>query len=155
MASLTRWTWIWVNSGSWWWTGRPGVLRFMWLQGVGHNWVNERNWTSNYKTKAKKDIITEINFVKGLSNNALIYIFGYMVKDTDFCPNSTLLPCRGRTHWVWRCNAQKSKLKGIRKKHIIHKEGHMNNIMVKYWTLLICPRGDYGLYMWKGEGRRG
>ena len=29
MVSLTRWTWIWVNSGSWWWTGRPGVLRFM------------------------------------------------------------------------------------------------------------------------------
>ena len=29
MASLTRWTWVWVNSGSWWWTGRPGVLRFM------------------------------------------------------------------------------------------------------------------------------
>ena len=27
MASLTRWTWVWVNSGSWWWTGRPGVLR--------------------------------------------------------------------------------------------------------------------------------
>ena len=33
MASLTRWTWVWVNSGSWWWTGRPGVLRFMGLQG--------------------------------------------------------------------------------------------------------------------------
>ena len=29
MASLTRWTWVWVDSGSWWWTGRPGVLRFM------------------------------------------------------------------------------------------------------------------------------
>ena len=29
MASLTRWTWIWVNSRSWWWTGRPGVLQFM------------------------------------------------------------------------------------------------------------------------------
>ena len=29
MASLTRWTWVWVNSGSWWWTGRPGVLWFM------------------------------------------------------------------------------------------------------------------------------
>ena len=29
MASLTRWAWVWMNSGSWWWTGRPGVLRFM------------------------------------------------------------------------------------------------------------------------------
>ena len=34
MAPLTRWTWVWVNSGSWWWTGRPGVLRFMGLQRV-------------------------------------------------------------------------------------------------------------------------
>ena len=41
MASLTRWMWIWVNSGSWWWTGRPGVLRFMGSQRVGHDWVTE------------------------------------------------------------------------------------------------------------------
>ena len=37
MASLTRWTWVWVNSGSWWWTGRPGVLRFMGSQRVRHD----------------------------------------------------------------------------------------------------------------------
>ena len=45
MASPTRWTWVWVNSGSWWWTGRPGVLRFMGSQRVGHGWVTELNWT--------------------------------------------------------------------------------------------------------------
>ena len=45
MASLTRWTWVWVNSGSWWWTGRPGVLQFMGSQRVGHDWVTELNWT--------------------------------------------------------------------------------------------------------------
>ena len=39
MASLTRWTWVWVNSRSWWWTGRPGVLQFMGSQRVGHDWV--------------------------------------------------------------------------------------------------------------------
>ena len=43
MASPTRWTWVWVNSGSWWWTGRPGVLRFMGSQRVGHNWATELN----------------------------------------------------------------------------------------------------------------
>ena len=43
MASLTQWTWVGVNSGSWWWTGRPGVLQFMGLQrhGVGHDWATE------------------------------------------------------------------------------------------------------------------
>ena len=45
MASPTRWTWVWVNSGSWWWTGRPGVLWFMGSQRVGHDWVTELNWT--------------------------------------------------------------------------------------------------------------
>ena len=47
MASLTRWTWVWVNSGSWWWTGRPGVLRFMGSQRVGHNWATDLN--TSYK----------------------------------------------------------------------------------------------------------
>ena len=45
MASPTQWTWVWVNSGSWWWTGRPGVLRFMGSQKVGHDWATELNWT--------------------------------------------------------------------------------------------------------------
>ena len=45
MASPTWWTWVWVNSGSWWWTGRPGVLQFMGSQGIRHNWVTELNWS--------------------------------------------------------------------------------------------------------------
>ena len=45
MASSTWWTWVWVNSGSWWWTGRPGMLRFMESQRVGHDWATELNWT--------------------------------------------------------------------------------------------------------------
>jgi len=45
MASPTQWTWVWVDSGSWWWTGRPGVLQFMGSQRVGQNWATELNWT--------------------------------------------------------------------------------------------------------------
>ena len=45
MASLTRWTWVWVNSGSRWWTGRPGVLWFMRSLRVRHNWMTELKWT--------------------------------------------------------------------------------------------------------------
>ena len=45
IASPTQWTWVWVDSRSWWWIGRPGVLRFMGLQRVGHDWVTELNWT--------------------------------------------------------------------------------------------------------------
>ena len=43
MASPSRWAWVWVNSESWWWTGRPGVLQFMGSQRVGHDWT-ELNW---------------------------------------------------------------------------------------------------------------
>ena len=45
MASLTQWTWVWVDSGSWWWTGRPGMLRFM---GVTKSWTwlcDRTDWT--------------------------------------------------------------------------------------------------------------
>ena len=45
MASLTQWTWVWASSGSWWWTGRPGVLQSTGLQRVGHDWTTELNWS--------------------------------------------------------------------------------------------------------------
>ena len=47
MASLTRWIWVWVNSGCWWWTEGPGVLQFMGSERVGHDWVIELNRTED------------------------------------------------------------------------------------------------------------
>ena len=49
MASPTRCTWVWVNSGSWWWPWRPGVLQFMGLQRIRHDWATELNWTESGK----------------------------------------------------------------------------------------------------------
>ena len=57
MASLTQWTWVWVDSGSWWWTGRPGVLQFMESQRVGHDWVAEVNWTELNLNVANHEIL--------------------------------------------------------------------------------------------------
>ena len=48
----TRWTWVWVNSGNLWWTGRPGMLWFMGLQRVGHQWATELNWNIALKIKS-------------------------------------------------------------------------------------------------------
>ena len=59
MASLTQWTWVWVDSGSWWWTGRPGLLRFMGLQRVWHDWVTELNWTGKTVIRCTKTIQSE------------------------------------------------------------------------------------------------
>ena len=41
---MMRWTWFWVGSGSWWWTGKPGVLQYIRSQRVGHHWATELNW---------------------------------------------------------------------------------------------------------------
>ena len=41
MSSLTQWTWVWVSSRIWWWTGKPGVLQSMESQRVGHEWAAE------------------------------------------------------------------------------------------------------------------
>ena len=45
LDGITDSEWVWVNSGSWWWTGRPGMLRFMGLQRVRHNRATKLNWT--------------------------------------------------------------------------------------------------------------
>ena len=54
MASLTQWTWVWANSRSWWWTGRPGVLQSMGSWRAGHNWAN---WTIITMDKSRRLLI--------------------------------------------------------------------------------------------------
>ena len=62
MASPTWWTWVWVNSGSWWWIGRPGVLQFMGSQRAGHDWVTELNWTE-----------PSFRYIKGFKKNTGVF----------------------------------------------------------------------------------
>ena len=62
MASLTRWTWVWVNSGSWWWTGRPGLQRLMGLQRVGYKWATELNWFNSFCCNGKCDWFFNFSF---------------------------------------------------------------------------------------------
>ena len=50
IALPTQWTWIWVNSGSWWWIGKRGVLQSMGSQRVEHDWVTELNWMQVMET---------------------------------------------------------------------------------------------------------
>ena len=61
MASLTQWTWVWVDSGSWWWTGRPSVLRFTGSQRVGHAWVSELTWVTNTWVNTKKPAFFKVS----------------------------------------------------------------------------------------------
>ena len=57
MASLTQWTRVWVGSGSWWWTSSPGMLWFMGLQRVGHDWATELNWLAVYMSSLEKCLL--------------------------------------------------------------------------------------------------
>ena len=65
MASPTRCTWVWVNSGSWWWTGRPGMLQFMGSQRVRHDWVTELNWKTNKETEQDQKDYFRMNMWTG------------------------------------------------------------------------------------------
>ena len=58
MASPTQWTWVWVNSRSWWWTGMPDMLQSTGSQRVEHDWATELNWVQ--KKKKKKDVLTSL-----------------------------------------------------------------------------------------------
>ena len=66
MASLTQWTWVWVNSRNWWWTGRPGVLWSMGSQTVGHDWVTELNWMEIHSQKQWESSLEYKEFFKSL-----------------------------------------------------------------------------------------
>ena len=72
IASLTRWTWVWVNSGGWCWTGRPGVLRFMGSGRVGHNWAIHLIWAY---APGRHDNL--------LSLHSATCIFHYLAYDTE------------------------------------------------------------------------
>ena len=64
MASPTRWTWVWVNSGRWWWTGRPGVLQFMGSQRVGQHWATKVKWSEGITTAMRMTTIWNTDTTK-------------------------------------------------------------------------------------------
>ena len=93
MASPTQWTWVWVNSRSWWWTERPGVLQSMGSQRVRHDWVTELNWTCLHSfllfTK-----ITSLRVTQGLLFwHSSICLQGFILLSIhlEFCPIPHLL----------------------------------------------------------------
>ena len=64
MASPTQLTWVSVNSGSWWWTGRPDVLQFMGSQRVQHDWAIELNWTEGMRLEWEFLLWLELTRIK-------------------------------------------------------------------------------------------
>ena len=74
MASLTQWTWVWVNFRSWWWTERPGVLQFMGSQRVGHDWATELKWTElKDHIQSKAFLSYSVAWILALQNKHFAY----------------------------------------------------------------------------------
>ena len=92
MASLTRWTWVWMNSGNWWWTGRPGVLRYMGSQRVGHDWATELKKMVMWRQKhiCKYQVLVEStkdnsgNFWKGQNPKCFGECNGFLKSEVTF-----------------------------------------------------------------------
>ena len=61
MASPTQWTWVWANSGSWWWARKPGVLQSTGSQREGHDWATELNWTEGEKKTTTKTCVSSVH----------------------------------------------------------------------------------------------
>ena len=104
MASPTQWTWVWVNAGSWWWTGRPGMLRFMGSQRVGHNWLCSftlSEWADWLKCHKKDLIIVAYSWkpTKALKN---IFTVSWGFAITVHHQNSPKLKYRRPRHLINR-----------------------------------------------------
>ena len=97
MASPTQWTWVWVNSGSQWWTGKCVVLQSIGLQRVGRDWVTELNWTEgkvNWIISHPK-----INQWKQHISFSLLSAFKEIFKNSSKSKNEFVL--QRDLHWDW------------------------------------------------------
>ena len=89
MASLTRWTWVWAGFGSWWWTGKPGMLQSMGSQRVGHDWVTELKWTDTYQKRqeACAQKIIKHKWKKSKTHKQMKRHTMFLVWQNQYCEN--------------------------------------------------------------------
>ena len=109
MASLTLCIWIWVNFGSWWWTGRPGVLQFMGSQRIRHYWVTELNW-----------MLPNLGLVQG---NCLVKHYRMNWKKEGINGDLALS--------LWR--QHHDRLRNVSLASVLFLEAEMRNYLSTYW----------------------
>ena len=97
---LTRWMWVWVNSRSWWWTGRPGVLRFMGSHRVGHDWETELNWRIIKETFPWKLTVIDWDWIKSLITDKLA-VSPFSITNISWGPIDTPSCFSHSEYWDW------------------------------------------------------
>ena len=109
MASQTQCTWVWVDSGSWWWTGSPGMLQFMGSQRVRHYWATELNWTE--LTSFQEGVVAKVVYlwVFILKADFINWSIQYLLKDSYFTfipflsdPRDRAMFCGNESHKLVR-----------------------------------------------------
>ena len=109
MASPTQWTWIWVNSGSWRWTGKPGMLQSLGSKTVGHNCVTELNWSQLFFLSQLLHAL-DLLWTPSLFYLSVLYDYGplgcsSLIYSTIHFPYFFFLDFRestNKTQWIWK-----------------------------------------------------
>ena len=91
MASSAQRTWVWVNCGSWRWTGRPGVLRSMGSQRIGHDWATEVNWGLRCTAHPFSNLLGSCSY----------FVLKYPLKRKWYCGKAPLMQRQGSMWEVW------------------------------------------------------
>ena len=115
MTSPTRWTWVWVNSRSWWWTGRPGMLWFMGSQRVGHDWATVLNWTGNTQPLPKETVLCSRSpSLKGTPETNLTLAIISTIIDSNKNNNSNAAVSVTSTEYYWTASTKTYKTAKIK-----------------------------------------
>ena len=128
MASPTQWTWVWVNARSWWWIGRPGMLRFLGLQRVRHNWATELNWIDTASKNQAADFAAK-DYMR-----CIIPFTGASRKDKTDVRESRSMSARGWQKmtdykWVWG--------------NFLCWQKYSTLLISMYITIYICQRSKF------------
>ena len=140
MASLTQWTWVWVNSGSWWWTGRSGMLQSMGSQRVKHDWATELNWVLLDSCNPMNCSPPGSSVDGILQARILEWVAFSFFRGTSQPRNWT------QAFPAWQADAQSPWLSSMGKPNIfvqIHRMNIKSELYCKLWTL-----GDTNVSMW-------
>ena len=100
MASLTWWTWVWVNSRSWWWTEKPGVLLSMGWQRVRHDWATELNWGTKWWKLKTQEVPAFKDLMINQEDNSIFQVLWDRREVFQWDCRDQRKPIRGYHTWV-------------------------------------------------------
>ena len=142
MASPTQWTWVWVNSRNWWWTGRPGMLQSMGSQRVRHDRGTE------LKEHLCRDVCPfyslGVNFWKWTTGSTLqilicYYCFRSVIKECSLLiildctssalPQATQQSLLSPTAWEWDITSPGSRVSSVYLLSFVYSEGHQPTLL--------------------------